>query len=709
MASFKLLKHAYARVRSAYKPIQIIISFAIIILAGLIFLWIANEILILSISRSYVQQIAVAFDLNRHLAEAISLAVFVILAFFASRLISRSRLSRRVGYIGITGLLIVNSIVLWLGTRDQFFETSGVATKCYVLNRDGVRFAERPGIDAATGKQCKPVTADMLERLQQYAKGKRPQRIPDGEEPVFFDLKTGEPNVWFAKTQDGEIELYDLMGFHPTTGEELIPINRETVQQWTTQQKALAERAPRRINPDNFVFFDAKSGKPRAWYWRSPDGQLEFYDNKGFQPRTGDPLEIVTRDVVTAFTEQSAKKCYVVTRETVVFGTTPGPDPKNGGRECRLFTPALLERLQDYQRGNRPKRVTVTEPIFFDLRTGEANLWYAKNDKGEIQLFDLMGFHPETGQELLPVNTEIVSAWKKQSEVVARKAPQAIDPDKFSFFDRLTGEPRVWYWRGPNGEWEFYDNPGFRSTGEKLALISREIVDAWKKEAGTRAKRAAEETAQKEQERIAAIESAQREQQAGPLCDRQAANPTDFNKPQNITGVEYAELKLGSQSAAEVCSIAVSKYPAELRYKYNLARALEFSNVTKSKAIYEDLIRQHYIAAYDNYAGILYRADKNLPEAIRYYDLGARAGDPGAMVSVAWLIQKNLYRQVPDANNLRIALLKRAADAGHRGAQDTLRQEEAALQTQALEQQKQLMQQQMMMQFFGGVLGAVRR
>ncbi len=459
---------------------QIAIAAFVLIIAAILLLWIIDNIFLLTISRSYVDNIAVVFNLNRHLAEAISFGVFVSLTYFSAKMFSFSQVSRRIGAGGIVVLLMVNSIALWQGTRNQFFESSGAAIKCYVLTRDGVHFGERPGIDPTTGKPCRPVTSDALERLQEYAKGKRPERVAS-DDPVFFDLKTGEPVVWFAKIRTGEIELFDLMGFHPETGEELLPITRDVVEEWKSQQRTTAERPPQKIYPEDFVFFDPKTGKARAWYSRQTDGEIEFFDNKGFQPRTGEPLSIVTRDVVAEWSQQAAKKCYIVTREAVRFGTKPGLNPETG-RECRPFTANLLERLREYEKGARPKRVTTSDPVFFDLRTGEPNIWFAKDERGRIQLFDLIGFHPETGQELLPVTPDIVTEWKKQVDVITRKPPQRVDPNGYAFVDQVTGEPRVWYWRSMTGEWEFYDNPGFRSTGEKLILITPDVIENWKRE-----------------------------------------------------------------------------------------------------------------------------------------------------------------------------------------------------------------------------------
>jgi hypothetical protein len=50
--------------------------------------------------------------------------------------------------------------------RDTFDPESGTARKCYVVTRDDIRYGERPGIDPATGRECRPVTAEVIERLR---------------------------------------------------------------------------------------------------------------------------------------------------------------------------------------------------------------------------------------------------------------------------------------------------------------------------------------------------------------------------------------------------------------------------------------------------------------------------------------------------------------------------------------------------------------
>ena len=372
----------------------------------------------------------------------------------------------------------------------EFFDREGNAIKCYIITRDSLEYGERPGIDPKTGRECKPVTPEIVERLQKYRDGNRPKLIVS-EQPVFFDPRTGNPIVWYHRDDAGKVEIFDLMGFDPTTGKELSPITKEIVDVWNAQKERAARRAPDRIYPAaSYSFFDPATGEPRVWYLRTASGEFEFYDGPGFSPVTGEPVSIISRDVIADWKKyvenNTPKECYVITKETVLYRDHPGIDPVTG-RLCRPFTPELLERLRQYEKGNRPKRIQAKDPTFFDLRTGEPIIWYYKMKSGDIELFDLMGFHPESGEELIPITKEVVELWK--TEVTRSRLPERVELDKYPPFDPITGEPRVWYWRSDKGEYEFCDNRGFQpSTGEPLAVLTKDVIAQIHKEAEARLK-----------------------------------------------------------------------------------------------------------------------------------------------------------------------------------------------------------------------------
>ncbi len=399
--------------------------------------------------------------------------------------------------------------------------------------------------------------------------------------------------------------------------------------------------------------------------------------------------------------------------------------------------------MQAYANGNRPQRITSDNPTFFNPRSSEPSDWYFKDKNGRIEILDLMGFDPETGEELQPVTRDIVDQWKAQNADVIithnRPPPQRInDPEKFAFFDALTGKPRVWYWRGPNCEYEFYDNSGYHPrTGEPLAVISREAIAAWKrdmdvvekKERESREreerdrqsaleherKRAEQEERiheaaleQQERERQAALERQAREGRAAPLCDQLAANPTDPRKPANVPGVPYEDLKTQAKAAVDACMLAMNIYPQEQRYRYQYARALQVDEPGKALEVHIELVRNNYPASCDNVGWLLIRTRKDIQKAIGYFKEGVRRGDPDSMVSLADLVERHYY--VPENNDptaTRFALLARAAQLGHPGAQLAVEQERIKFQQLQIQQQNQQQQEQLMIQMFGTILQSV--
>ena len=218
------------------------------------------------------------------------------------------------------------------------------------------------------------------------------------------------------------------MGFEPNTGRELIPVSKDVVEQWNLQQRTQPPRVPKLVDPEKYVFFDPLGGDPLAWYWHSTDGSWKFYDGPGFQSQTGDQLKVATKDIVDAwkkdFASHKSAKCYVLSRDgKVTYGETPGVDSATG-RQCRPVKPEMVERLRNYEAGKRPQRITDSNPIFFDLRSGEPIIWYYQSKDNTIEIFDLMGFEPNTGDELIPVSKDVVEQWKLQHPKQLPRVPK---------------------------------------------------------------------------------------------------------------------------------------------------------------------------------------------------------------------------------------------------------------------------------------------
>ena len=233
------------------------------------------------------------------------------------------------------------------------------------------------------------MTTGLIERFKEYAEGKRPGRIK-ARPPEFFDPRTSEPIVWYVD-HGGAIELFDLLGYHPETSEDLLPVTPEIVDRWKAQQAQASKKPPAPVDPETHPFFDPKTGRPNIWHSPGESGALEFFDGPGFHPRTGKALTEITRDFADKrsreraeslereekeradllqrqekeradrqHSKQNVTQCYIIqrgARAPVIYrDNLPGMDPETG-RECRLVTTGLIERLKEYAEGKRPGRI----------------------------------------------------------------------------------------------------------------------------------------------------------------------------------------------------------------------------------------------------------------------------------------------------------------------------------------------------------------
>jgi uncharacterized membrane protein len=192
------------------------------------------------------------------------------------------------------------------------------------------------------------------------------------------------------------------------------------------------------------------------------------------------------------------------------------------------------------------------------------------------------------------------------------------------------------------------------------------------------------------------------EQRATLLCDQLAANPTDPRKPANILGVGYEYLKTQSKAAVEACSVASRVAPQEQRYRYQYARALQVNEPEKALEIHEELVRNGYPASYDNAGALLIRSRHDFEQAIMYFKEGVRHGDPDSMVSLANSIDLKYYVPPTDPSATRFTLLSMAADRGHVGAQDAIKELQQV-------QQQRTHDAEVLGQMLGTIFGGVVR
>lgn len=304
------------------------------------------------------------------------------------------------------------------------------------------------------------------------------------------------------------------------------------------------------------------------------------------------------------------KKCYVIFDGKVIYhelvsGQERVFDPETGER-CQPVTPELAGKLSKWELGLRPKRIDDdSQPEMFDPVLGTPNVWYARRENGRIELFDDEGFHPISSLPLQPITPDVAREWKAQQE--RRRAQEA------------------------------------------------------------RRRKAEEKKRQREQEnRRAELEEERRllaaRTAAGDDCDRLAGNRYDRNRNRAFPGVSYSHLLSNAGFAVDRCKSALETQPRELRYRYQLARALQASGSSSARQMLLNLTRQNYAAAYDNYGWALVK-ERRGREALEYFRRGANLGNAEAMVSLANFLTAGQYVQRNSREALR--LLNAAAEQGH--------------------------------------------
>lgn len=578
------------------KPVLWVVVAGAVLFFFVVAYWILDKLLAYRFASSYVSKIAEAFDINRHLAEAITLVVAVAIAICTGLVFSLSKRRRFAGIGGLVALLVINSLVLWRATSGQMVDRSGQALKCYFFVGDQIVYGERPGFDPVTGRECRPVTPEVLQRLTDYQSGQKPKEIVQAD-VTFFDPRSGEPRIWYVRTKEGRLRLFDLRGFDPETGLALLPATRDVAAEWPRQhatEKAAAARdqAPTRIDPKNVQFFNPRSGAPNVWYWRSADGDFEFFDNEGFHPQTGDKLLPVSKEVVADYIKRRTD----------------------------------IDRMLEEQKAAEQRRIL---------------------DKQAADAAEAARIAREETERQERVERQKREEEDKRAADVARRAK----------------------------------------------------LEAEEKAQRDRDKAAKEQQLAAEAARVAAEEA--RSRQAAEECDRYAANPNDPRKPGDVPGVPYPQVRALSRAGVEACARATKLFPNEPRYKYQMARAYQDFDPKQAFKLFIELTQVGYPAAYDN-LGSLYLDGRggqvNQIAAARAFRDGANLQDPDAMVSYAKALTSGTgVAQNPELAN---SWYETAASRGHPEAI-------AIVDKARRDKQSQRETQEMMLDLFKGFINRI--
>jgi hypothetical protein len=278
-----------------------------------------------------------------------------------------------------------------------------------------------------------------------------------------------------------------------------------------------------------------------------------------------------------------------------------------------------------------------------------------------------------------------------------------------AFFDPATGDPKVWYWRSPSGDFEFFDNEGFHpGSGELLRPVSRDVINVWRVEEEKR--KTAEQELLRRQAEIQ--EQTRKQAQMADRCDELAANPNDKQRPPGVAGVDFSILKLNAADAIVACRGAITKAPREGRFYYQLGRAIHAGKGDRKEAAqrFTKAIELGHVAAYDNLGHLL-----TGQEARVMFDRGVKAGDPSSMYSLAWILEPQGLQASDYVSEAQrsLSLYKRAGELGHTEAQQRFEELSQFLRTanenQIRRRQQDEQTQRVIVDAFGGFLNKIGR
>lgn len=127
-----------------------------------------------------------------------------------------------------------------------------------------------------------------------------------------------------------------------------------------------------------------------------------------------------------------------------------------------------------------PKKVDIQSFYPFDPKDGKVRVWYCKDPSGKYEFYDGPGYH-WSGVPLQEITPQVVADYLESLAPKPDMTPNKVEISSYSPFDSVSGKPRVWYYKDPAGQYEFYDKPGFHWSGEALKIITPQVVDDWKK------------------------------------------------------------------------------------------------------------------------------------------------------------------------------------------------------------------------------------
>lgn len=129
------------------------------------------------------------------------------------------------------------------------------------------------------------------------------QTIEVTDQTAFFD-RAGNAIVYYSEMPGGAYDFFSSPGYHPQTGQKLMPVNQDMAAQFLRQVRDDEEgdMVHRVTLKPGMDFFD-RHGKPLYYYAFIDEGVIELFDRSGYHPRNAAPLLPVTPDIVARISQ----------------------------------------------------------------------------------------------------------------------------------------------------------------------------------------------------------------------------------------------------------------------------------------------------------------------------------------------------------------------------------------------------------------------
>jgi hypothetical protein len=261
------------------KKIWLIIAAVVVgVMLLLSMFFIPFEIGIIKEAYIYVSnEIVSVTGLSHMLVQGLVLILLAPLLWIVPILFKRRHHYNKIAWLSVLGYISVFFISLFfLSQRIYFRHDNKEVLKWFALTPDGVKYYDTPGIDPVYGIKLRPVTPEVIKRLKLLENGDF--KPVDPEKVKLFDPITGDPQAWYHYTEKNGYDFYDKPGFHPMTGEPLLPVNKDVYEAWLKTKNASnakTEIANNSIQASGPVKVDDKDQK------NSPTPKKQVTKNRG--------------------------------------------------------------------------------------------------------------------------------------------------------------------------------------------------------------------------------------------------------------------------------------------------------------------------------------------------------------------------------------------------------------------------------------------